>query len=169
MTKIAKLLVAPAFILAAACGGADDESKMDDALSQDLALAASVQPYQPQQFMSPYEMQYGPQGYAPGYYPQPGYTPGAAPVYQRASQGGYTPAPAPRPAARRTTSSTGTVAREPVVTQRNTKRDAVIGAAAGAAIGAVTSRDRLKGAVIGAVAGGVLGGVIGHTVDVKRQ
>ena len=170
MSRYAKMLAAPAFILAAACGGADDENRMDDALSKDLALAATVQPYQPQQFMSPYEMQqYAQQGYAPGYYPQPMYAP-APPVYQRVNQGGYSPAPAPapRPAARRTASA-GTVAREPVVVQRNTKRDAVIGAAAGAAIGAVTSRDRLKGAVIGAVAGGVLGGVIGHTVDVKRQ
>ncbi len=168
MSKLAKMLVAPAFILAAACGGSDDESTMDDALSKDLALAATVQPYQPQQFMSPYEMQYGPQGYAPGYYPQPGYA-AAPPVYQRVNQGGYNPAPAPapRPAAR--TSSAGTVARQPVVVKRNTKRDAAIGAVTGAAIGAVTSRDRLKGAVIGAVAGGVLGGVIGHTVDVERQ
>ena len=171
MSKIAKMLVAPAFIFAAACGGSDDESsRMDDALSKDLALAASVQPYQPQQFMSPYEMQYG-QQYAPqGYYPQQPMYP-QAPVYQRVNQGGYYPAPAPAPrttTARRSTSS-GTVARQPVVVKRNTKRDAVIGATAGAAIGAVTSRDRLKGAVIGAVAGGVLGGVIGHTVDVERQ
>lgn len=169
MSKLAKMLVAPAFILAAACGGSGDESAaMDDALSKDLALAATVQPYQPQQFMSPYEMQYGPQGYAPGYYPQPGYAP-APPVYQRVNQGGYypAPAPAPRPAAR--TSSAGRVARQPVIVKRNTKRDAAIGAVTGAAIGAVTSSDRLKGAVIGAVAGGVLGGVIGHTVDVERQ
>lgn len=173
MSNFAKLLVAPAFIFAAACGGSDDERAMDDALSKDLALAATVQPYQPQQFMSPYEMQYGPQGYAPGYapgyYPQPGYAP-VPPVYQRVNQGGYypAPAPAPRPAARRAP-STGTVARQPVIVKRNTKRDAAIGAVTGAAIGAVTSRDRLKGAVIGAVAGGVLGGVIGHTVDVERQ
>jgi hypothetical protein len=169
MTKFAKMLVAPAFIFAAACGGSDDENRMDDALSKDLALAASVQPYQPQQFMSPYEMQYGAQ-YPQGYYQQPMYP--QAPVYQRVNQGGYypAPAPAPRPAPTvRRTSSTGTVAREPVVVRRNTKRDAIIGATAGAAIGAVTSRDRLKGAVIGAVAGGVLGGVIGHTVDVERQ
>src|SRR5688500_6956437 len=133
MSKLAKMLVAPAFILAAACGGSDDESTMDDALSKDLALAATVQPYQPQQFMSPYEMQYGPQGYAPGYYPQPGYA-AAPPVYQRVNQGGYNPAPAPapRPAAR--TSSAGTVARQPVVVKRNTKRDAAIGAVTGAAI-----------------------------------
>ena len=173
MTRIAKMLVAPAFIVAAACGGADDENRMDDALSKDLALAATVQPYQPQQFMSPYEMQYGPYGQVPqpGYYPQAGYP--QAPVYQRVNQGGYYPAPAPAPAprttVRRSSSSSGTVARQPVVVRRNTKRDAVIGATAGAAIGAVTSRDRLKGAVIGAVAGGVLGGVIGHTVDVERQ
>ena len=171
MSKFAKMLAAPVLVLAAACGGSDDESRMDDALSKDLALAATVQPYQPQQFMSPYEMQYGPQGYAQGYYPQPGYAPmPAPPVYQRVNQGGYYPAPAPSPRQTvRRISSAGPVAREPVVVKRNTKRDAVIGAAAGAAIGAVTSRDRLKGAVIGAVAGGVLGGVIGHTVDVERQ
>jgi hypothetical protein len=176
MTKFSKWLLVPAvLVVAAACG--DDAKPADDALKNDLALASQVQPYNPQQFMSPTEAGYGPNGYQSqqpyptaqgGYYPQPQQ---AQPVYYpqprpratvrrvpastrgRTSSGGgvYSPAPAPR--------------REPI---RNTKRDAVIGAAAGGVLGAVVSRDRVKGAVIGAVAGGVLGGIIGHTIDVKH-
>jgi outer membrane lipoprotein SlyB len=58
---------------------------------------------------------------------------------------------------------------ERVITEKNTKRDAVIGAAAGAVLGAATSRDKVKGAVIGAAAGAVIGGVIGNNVDVKKR
>ena len=85
MRKIAMALLAPALLVAAACGKPDN--KIDDALSNDLALAASVQPYQPQQFVSPYEQQYGPQPY----YGQ----------YQQAPQGGYYPVRAPQPVAQR--------------------------------------------------------------------
>jgi outer membrane lipoprotein SlyB len=55
------------------------------------------------------------------------------------------------------------------VTEKNTKRDAIIGGVAGAAIGAATSRDKVKGAVIGGAAGAILGGVIGNNVDVKKK
>ena len=55
------------------------------------------------------------------------------------------------------------------MTEKNTKRDAIIGGVAGAAIGAATSRDKLKGAVIGGAAGAILGGVIGNNVDVKKK
>lgn len=158
MRSIIKYIAIPAVVLAAACQS-KDEAKLDDALSKDLALASQVQPYQPQQFVSPQEMGYNG-------YPQPY---GQPQQYQVAQRGGYYQtapvysAPAP---VRRTSSSSrssGTYpAREPI---RNTKRDAVIGAVGGAAVGAVTSRDKVKGAIIGAAAGGVLGGIIGHTID----
>ena len=156
MRSIVKYIAIPAVVLAAACQSKDD-SKLDDALSKDLALASQVQPYQPQQFVSPQEMGYNGYGQPQQYHvAQRGGYYQTAPVYS---------APAP---VRRTSSSTAsrssgtTVARQPV---RNTKRDAVIGAVGGAAVGAVTSRDKVKGAIIGAAAGGILGGIIGHTID----
>lgn len=158
MRSIVKYIAIPAVVLAAACQSKDD-SKLDDALSKDLALASQVQPYQPQQFVSPQEMGYNGYGY------------GQPQQYQVAQRGGYyQTAPvysAPAPVRRTSTSSASrssgtTVARQPV---RNTKRDAVIGAVGGAAVGAVTSRDKVKGAIIGAAAGGILGGIIGHTID----
>ena len=158
MRSIIKYIAIPAVVLAAACQSKDD-SKLDDSLSKDLALAAQVQPYQPQQFVSPQEMGYN--GYGPGY--------GQPQQYQVAQRGGYyqtAPVYSAPARVRRTSTasrSSGTYpAREPV---RNTKRDAVIGAVGGAAVGAVTSRDKVKGAIIGAAAGGILGGIIGHTVD----
>ena len=156
MRSIVKYIAIPAVVLAAACQGKDD-SKLDDALSKDLALASQVQPYQPQQFVSPQEMGYN------GY--------GQPQQYQVAQRGGYyqtapvysAPAPVRRTSTSTASRSSGTtVARQPV---RNTKRDAVIGAVGGAAVGAVTSRDKVKGAIIGAAAGGILGGIIGHTID----
>ena len=137
----------------------------DDALKNDLALAAQVQPYAPQQFVSPGEQQLGANGLPMQYSaatraPAPVYRAPARTTTRRtassgssrsSSAGTYYPAPAP--------------AREPI---RHTKRDAAIGAAAGAIIGATTSRDKVKGGLIGAAAGGILGGIIGHTVDVQR-
>ena len=162
MRSIVKYIAIPAVVLAAACQSKEDP-KLDDALSKDLALASQVQPYQPQQFVSPMEqaygqnpaaMQYAPQGYNPYYQPAPQRV-----VYRTA------------PTARRSSSgggySSGTVYRAPTV-QKHTKRDAAIGAAAGAIIGASTSRDKVKGGLIGAAAGGILGGIIGHTVDVEK-
>jgi hypothetical protein len=173
MRSFTKWLLVPAvLVVAAACGGSDKPA--DDALKNDLALASQMQPYNPQQFVSPTEAGYSPYGYQAqqpygtaqgGYYPQP-----QQPVYY----------PQPRPRARvsrvpvatrgRASSDAGVYSpaparREPI---RNTKRDAAIGAVAGGVLGAVVSRDRVKGAVIGAVAGGVLGGIIGHTIDVKQ-
>ena len=156
MRSYVKMLALPALVLSAACGRSDDDNRVDEALRSDLALAATSQPYQPQQFVSPMEQGYMQPGYA-----QPVY--GGAygqPVYQQ-------PAAQPvrtvyRTAPRTTsTSSRTSTARQPVVVQRNTKRDAIIGA--------TTSRDRVKGAVIGGAAGAVLGGIIGHTVDVRRE
>ncbi|MEP6730900.1 MAG: YMGG-like glycine zipper-containing protein [bacterium] len=152
--------------LLGACGRSAD-ARPDDALKNDLALAAQVQPYQAQQFTSPSEQQRGANGVAPQYSaaprrPQPVYrapapvrrTPRrtASPssgVYDGSSAGTYYP-PAPQ---------------EPI---RHTGRDAAIGAAAGAVIGATTSRDKVKGGIIGAAAGGILGGILGHTVDVQK-
>ena len=162
MQKFVKMLVVPALVLGAACGG--DDKPMDDGLRNDLSLASSMQGYQPQQFVSPME-----QGYGMGYgYPQ----------YAQQPQGYYYPAPQPvaqqqpriyRAPARASsgTYSTGTASTGTRVI-KNTKRDAIIGGVAGAAIGAVTSRDKLKGAVIGGVAGSVLGAVICNNVDIKK-
>jgi outer membrane lipoprotein SlyB len=150
--------------LLGACGGND--SRPDDALKNDLALAAQMQPYQAQQFVSPAEQMYGANGqplaYAPAAAPAPIYR-APAPVYRA-------PAPARRTSTARSSSrSSGTYhpAAEPRVI-KHTKRDAAIGAVAGAAIGAATSRDKLKGGLIGAAAGGILGAVIGNNVDVQR-
>ena len=163
MRSLVKWMAIPAVVLAAACQSKDD-SKLDDALSKDLALASQVQPYQQQQFVSPQEMGYN------------GYSPYGQPMqYQTAQRAGgyYQQAPvysAPAPTRTRTVyrtsgSSSGTVARQPV---RHTGRDAAIGAAAGTVIGVVTSKDKVKGGVVGAAAGAVLGGIIGHTVDVQH-
>lgn len=162
MRNYLKLLLVPAIVLAAACSKTDD-TKLDDALSKDLALASQVQPYQ-QQFMSPTEQAYG-----QPYYGQPQ-------QYQAVQRVGgyYQPQPvyqAPAPVRRTSTSSgartSGTTqpARQPV---RHTGRDAAIGAGAGAVIGVVTSRDKVKGGVVGAAAGAVLGAIVGHTVDVQH-
>lgn len=159
------LVVAPVLVFAAACSTKGDSS-VDDALKNDLALAASQQPYQPQQYMSPMEQGYYGQApmaqqYAPmGYAPQPVYAPAPARVVYRS-------APAARSTSSGTASETST-ARAPQRVVKHTGRDAAIGAAAGAIIGATTSRDKLKGGVIGAAAGGILGAVIGNNVDVKR-
>src|SRR3954452_15654808 len=156
MRKIGITLSVAGLALIGACSRGND-ARPDDALKNDLALAAQAQPYTAQQFVSPSEMQYGPNGAmqynaaarAPSYGPAPVYQP--APVYRAparrttsrsssrgSSSGTYYPAPAPEPV-------------------RHTKRDAAIGAAAGAVIGATTSRDRVKGGLIGAAAGGILG------------
>jgi uncharacterized protein YcfJ len=166
MSKFVRWLIVPVVAVLAACGGQSDSERLDEALTRDLALAASMQ-YPQQQLMSPMEMGYGQYPY--GQYPQQQqlYDQYGRPVYapQPVAQQAIYRAPAP---ARRTTTaraSTGTtVRREPV---RHTKRDALIGATAGAVIGATISKD-VKGALIGAAAGGLLGGVVGHTIDVQH-
>ena len=175
MRSFTKWLLVPAAVMMAACGGSDKPA--DDGLKNDLALASQMQPYQPQQFMSPTEAGLTANGYQNGQYPNPQ----AQGAYPQQAQPVYYPQPRPRATVRRVPTSTSSgrtrsssggvysspapVRREPV---RNTRRDAAIGAVAGGVLGAVTSRDKVKGAVIGAVAGGVLGGIIGHTVDVKQ-
>lgn len=137
---------------ALACG--KSQPPVDDALRNDLSLAS--QAYAPQQYVSPVEA-----GYAPNGYYQPGY----------AAPGGYQQAVArSAPRIYRSSGAAASSGSGRRAVQKNTKRDAAIGAAAGAAIGAVTSgrRDRLKGAVLGAAVGAVLGGVVGNNVDIKR-
>jgi uncharacterized protein YcfJ len=155
-------MIVPVVAVLAACGGQSDSERLDEALTRDLALAASMQ-YPQQQFMSPMEM-----GYA-----QPYGQPQQQVLYDQYGRPVYAPQPvaqqaiyrAPAPARTTARASTGTtVRREPI---RNTKRDALIGATAGAVIGSVISKD-VKGALIGAAAGGLLGGVVGHTIDVKH-
>ena len=163
MSKFVRWMIVPVVAVLAACGGQSDSERLDEALTRDLALAASMQ-YPQQQFMSPMEMGYGqyPQPMY-GQYPQPVYGQYPQPVYgPPAAQQAIYRAPAP---ARRTAASTGTTARRQPV--RHTKRDALIGATAGAVIGATISKD-VKGALIGAAAGGLLGGVVGHTIDVQH-
>jgi hypothetical protein len=147
-----------------ACGRSDS-SRADDALKNDLALAAQTQAYQPQQFMSP--MEQGANPYA-AQYPTPYGYPQQIQAVQRAPTSYPARTTARRPSTGTATRSSGTYPAPAPEPQRNTKRDAVIGAAAGAVLGASTSRDKVKGAIIGAAAGGILGGIIGHTVDVKR-
>lgn len=169
MRKLGMMAPLAALALLGACSRGND-ARPDDALKNDLALAAQAQPYQAQQFVSPTEQPYVgygvPQQYnAVASYPQPVMrAPAPAPVRRTtaarrstsssrgSSSGTYYPAPAPAP--------------RPVI--KHTKRDAAIGAGAGAVIGAVTSRDKIKGGLIGAAAGAILGGVIGNNVDVQR-
>lgn len=167
------LIIAPALILAAACSSKKDDARVDDALRNDLALAASQQPYQPQQYMSPVEQGYAqgygmPQQYAPnGYAPNPYYAPAPAPVQRQVV---YRSAPVYRSSASSGSSARSGSAPAPARrVEKHTGRDAAIGAAAGAVIGATSSRDKLKGGVIGAAAGGLLGAVIGNNVDIKRH
>lgn len=141
----------------------NNDSRPDDALKNDLALAAQAQPYQAQQFVSPTEQQFGANG-------QPLQYAGAAPVY-RAPAPVYR-ASAPRRTSQRSSSRSSSAGTYYPAPQRkvvkHTVRDAAIGAGAGAIIGAATSRDKLKGGLIGAAAGGLLGAVIGNNVDVQR-
>jgi len=148
MKRLTQLITLPALILLAACSG--DSKKPDDALQQDLSLAAQSNPAQ-QPFVSPME-----QGYANGSYAAPRSSGGYYPTATRASSGTIY-----------RSSSSGT-ARQSTHVVKNTKRDAAIGAVAGGVLGAVTSRNKVKGAVIGAAAGGILGAVFGNNVDKKK-
>lgn len=164
MRTLGMMVSLAALATVGACRGND--SRPDEALKNDLALAAQAQPYQAQQFVSPGEQQFGANGQPLQYNGGTTRTP-----TMRA------PAPTRRAPARRTASSGSSrssggysypaaPAPRPVI--KHTGRDAAIGAGAGAVIGAVTSRDKLKGGLIGAAAGGILGAVIGNNVDVQR-
>ena len=163
MKNIRMLLLVPAALMAAACGR--DNSKNDDALKNDLALASQAQPYNAQQFTSPAEMGYAYNPYTGQFQP----VPAAQPQVQRVAA---RPTTVRRTSTARSSSSGTRVVYQPAPAPaepiRHTKRDAVIGGVAGAVIGATTSRDKVKGAIIGGAAGAVLGGIIGHTVDVQK-
>ncbi|MEP6491396.1 MAG: YMGG-like glycine zipper-containing protein [bacterium] len=162
MRRTKWVVLLPMAVLTAACGR-NNSPAVDDALKNDLALAAQMQPYNAQQFVSPTEAGLAAQRAGQNYQPV-ARQPAAAPVRRtstvrrssgasRASSGGgYYPAPAPQP-----------------TIEKHTGRDAAIGAAAGAVIGATASRDKVKGGLIGAAAGAILGGVIGNNVDIGRK
>ena len=160
MRAIKLMILAPAVVLAAACGR--NSSSKDDALKNDLALASQAQPYNPQQVLGPNEM-----GYENQYAPQNLQTVARQPVVAQ-------PVRRTTSTARRSSSgsrSSGRYYPAPTRTEtvKHTKRDAAIGAASGAVIGAIASRDKVKGGIIGAAVGGILGGVIGNNVDVQRR
>lgn len=149
--SLVTMTLVPALALAAACGRKDDTA-LDDSLRNDLALASSVQPYQPQQFVSPMEQ-------------------GMTSATSRTYGTGTYASPAPRRTTVRRTSAPSnypSTSRAPAEPVRHTQRDAMIGATAGAVIGATTSRDKVKGGLIGAAIGGIAGAVVGRTVDVQR-
>jgi hypothetical protein len=152
----------------AACSSDKKDSRVDDALNNDLSLAAQQRAAQPLDSVSAVE-----QGYAnrAAYAPAAAAPRAAAAPVRRttrrssassSSSGGtyssggdvgtYNPPPAPR-----------------TETVKHTQRDAAIGAAAGAIIGATTSKNKVQGGIIGAAAGGILGGVIGNNVDKKKK
>lgn len=159
--RLKYLIAVPAIFLAAACKGNDDK-KVDDALNNDLSLAA--QPTTPVDSISGVE-----RGYATGAL--------AAPVARSSAR--TSSAPVRRTTSTRRTASSsrssrssGTYYPAPAPAPRvikHTKRDAAIGAAAGAVIGAATSRNKVKGAVVGGAAGAILGAVIGNNVDKTRR
>jgi hypothetical protein len=147
----------------AACSSDKKDSRVDDALNNDLSLAAQQRPAQPLDSVSAIEQGYASRAYAP-----------AAPARTYS-------APARRTTTRRSSSSSGTYsgssagevssapAPQRTETVKHTQRDAAIGAAAGAIIGATTSKNKVKGGIIGAAAGGILGGVLGNNVDKKTR
>ena len=160
--SIKALIIAPAFIFAAACS--KDQPAVDSSLNNDLTLAAQARQTATLDSISAAERARVAAAPAPavtsGNTAPARRTTTASTTRRRTSSSGST-----------SSSSGGTVVRsEPrEVTVKNTKRDAAIGAAAGAIIGATTSRDKVKGGIIGAAAGGILGAVIGNNVDVQKK
>ncbi len=156
-SSIKTLLLAPAFVVAAACS---KDKPADATLSNDLTLAAQAKQTATLDSISAAERTKAAAAAA---------APVAAAPALRAS------APARTSTVRRRTASSsgssGTYsapAPRGTVTEKNTKRDAAIGAAAGAVIGGVGAHS-VKGGIIGAAAGGILGGIIGNNVDVKKK
>src|SRR6478735_445080 len=125
MRKLGMMAPLAALAVLGACNRGND-ARPDDALKNDLALAAQAQPYQQQQFVSPTEQRYvgngQPQQYnAVATYPAPvrrstttARRSSSSGSSRGSSSGTYYPAPAPAP--------------KPVV--KHTKRDAAIGAGA---------------------------------------
>jgi uncharacterized protein YcfJ len=156
MRLLKTMILAPALIVAVACGR-DSGQSVDAALDNDLRLAGEA--YTPSfDSISALEQQDAQTQLTAT---QPRRT-AAAPVRRTTT----------RTTTARSTSGSGTVARAPqpvVTTKKNTGRDAAIGATAGAVLGATTSRNKVKGGLIGAAIGGIAGAVIGNNVDVKKD
>ena len=164
MRSLSRISCAAVLALSALAACSKKDSRVDDALNNDLSLAAQQRPGQLDS-VSAIKEGYASRAYAP-----------AAPARTYS-------APARRTTTRRSTSSSssgtysgssaGEVSSAPApqrtTTVKHTQRDAAIGAAAGAIIGATTSKDKVKGGIIGAAAGGILGGVIGNNVDKKTK
>jgi hypothetical protein len=169
MTNWRLIALAPAFLLAAACGRKNDQLAADTSLNRDLNLANQVSPYQ--DTLGAAELN--------GYATNPSalrsttptrtstatrttstYHPSSSSSGTRSSSGS---------SGTTTTTSNGSVSTSGGTVVKHTQRDAAIGAAAGAVIGATTSRNKVKGGIVGAVVGGVLGGVIGNNVDKTKR
>jgi hypothetical protein len=157
MRLLKTMILAPALIVAVACGR-DSGQSVDAALDNDLRMAGEA--YTPSlDSISAIEQQDAQTQLTAT---QPRRT-AAAPVRRTTARS---------TTARRTSSGSGTVTRAPqpvVTTKKNTGRDAAIGATAGAVLGATTSRNKVKGGLIGAAIGGIAGAVIGNNVDVKKD
>jgi hypothetical protein len=167
MRSLTRLACAAALTASALLSGAcsKKDSSADDALNNDLNLAAQQRTAQPLDSVSAVEQGYtsnGARAYAPS-------RAAAAPAVRHTTT-------------RRSSSSAGTYsssgdvgaapsapAPQRTTTVKHTQRDAAIGAAAGAIIGATTSKNKVQGGIIGAAAGGILGGVIGNNVDKKKK
>ncbi len=148
MKQITRFVLIPVVALAAvACKGRD--AKVDDALNNDLSLAAQARGTD---------------------------TVSAAEQTKTTTQTQSTRTTPTRTVVRNRSSSSGSVSSSSGSTrsgpidhvEKHPGRDAAIGAGAGAVIGAATSKDKVKGGIIGAAAGGILGAVIGNNVDKKK-
>jgi outer membrane lipoprotein SlyB len=159
-SSVKTLIIAPALVLAAACS---KDKPADATLSNDLTLAAQAKQTATLDSISAAER-------------TKAAAVAAAPVAAAPALRASTPVHHTSTVRHRTASSgsssgsSGTYsapAPRGTVTEKNTKRDAVVGAAAGAVIGGATHG--VKGGIIGAAAGGILGGIIGNNVDVKKH
>jgi Glycine zipper len=152
-SSIKTLFIAPALVLAAACS---KDKPADATLSNDLTLAAQAKQTATLDSITAAER-------------TKAAAIAAAPV--AVAQAPRASAPARSTVHHRTASSSNGTYSEPAprgtVTEKNTKRDAVVGAAAGAVLGGATHG--VKGGIIGAAAGGILGGIIGNNVDIKKK
>lgn len=159
-SSVKTLIFAPALILAAACS---KDKPADATLSNDLTLAAQAKQTATLDSITAAERTKAAAAAAAPV--------AAAPALRASAPVHHTSSVRHRSASSGSSSgSSGTYSSAPrgTVTEKNTKRDAVIGAAAGAVIGGATTHS-VKGGIIGAAAGGILGGIIGNNVDVKKR
>jgi hypothetical protein len=160
MRRLNCTVLVAAATMTVACGR-NSSPAVDDALKNDLSLAAQAQPAQP--VVSPTEA---------GYAPQNQLATTAAPVRRAPAAVRRTASARRSSGASRSSSGIGAsypAPAPPPVVVKHTQRDAAIGAGAGAVLGAITSRNKVKGGLIGAAVGGILGGVIGNNVDKQTK